>query len=401
MLLEHLNDLFGKKPNHKRQKLDASNETIDHNQDCLGMTPLHILACSAKHVLHLFQIIISDQPGSLISEDKWGCLPIIYVIWGNAPQKIVQFLIDAQKSAFPDFILNWDKMLEILCRAGVSLNIVMRLLQIQRASFPGQNFNLPKAARELTIQCLGKCKSFEGFPLVWEFLVVALGSSQAHQELVQSLLEVEQRFFPDQTDADWQMLCEEFVQPLSGWWHSDDSVVSLATFDFLVKCNIPERLGMIGIRKWRLDIQNSVEGLSSTSCSGRDVANLLDTIHFKLMTYEHEYSQLKDETSLLELALWKFKLDEMLMMHQNNDGVGNHGQAMEDDVDRKRECLMNCGAGIIIPNVLPFLIPTISSDDDTEESTSDDEGGSGGDDALDGFDNDSSSSADEISEISS
>ena len=205
----------------------------------------------------------------------------------------------------------------------------------------------------------------------------ALGSSQAHQELVQSLLEVEQRFFPDQTDADWQMLCEEFVQPLSGWWQSDGSVVSLATFDFLVKCNIPERLGMIGVRKWQLDIQNLVEECSSVEDQD-DAAIFFDTIHSKLMTYEHEYSQLKNETSLLELALWKFKLDEMVMKHQNNVGVGNHGQAMEDDADRKRECLMNCGAGIIIPNVLPFLIPAISSDDDTEESTSDDEGGRGG-----------------------
>ena len=98
---------------------------VVHGQDCLGMTPLHILACSTTHNLDLlFRFIVANSPSSLITEDKWGCLPILYTIWGGAPDEIVQFLIDEHKSAFPNHILNWDFMMETLCRSGASLDIV-------------------------------------------------------------------------------------------------------------------------------------------------------------------------------------------------------------------------------------------------------------------------------------
>ena len=65
-----------------------------------------------------------------------------------------------------------------------------------------------------------------------------------------------------------------------------------------------------------------------------------DTIHSKLATYEREYRWLKDGAFLLELALWKSKVDEL------------------DDVipGMKEQCRVTCGADIIIPNVLPYLI---------------------------------------------
>ncbi|KAL7541836.1 hypothetical protein ACHAXR_011247 [Thalassiosira sp. AJA248-18] len=52
-----------------RNKLNPSG----NQQDCLGMTPLHILACSAKQKLALYQVIVERYPENLITEDKWGC----------------------------------------------------------------------------------------------------------------------------------------------------------------------------------------------------------------------------------------------------------------------------------------------------------------------------------------
>ena len=73
---------------------------VDNNQeDCLGMTPLHILACSSKQDLDLYRFIFASQPDSLIAEDKWGCPPLLYAIWGGAPQDIIQFLVSSQKAA--------------------------------------------------------------------------------------------------------------------------------------------------------------------------------------------------------------------------------------------------------------------------------------------------------------
>jgi hypothetical protein len=42
-------------------------------QDCLGMTPLHILTCSSVHDLELYRIIVENYPTNLITEDRWGC----------------------------------------------------------------------------------------------------------------------------------------------------------------------------------------------------------------------------------------------------------------------------------------------------------------------------------------
>ena len=65
---------------------------------------------------------------------------------------------------------------------------------------------------------------------------------------------------------------------------------------------------------------------------------------------------------------------------------------MEDGANLKRQCRINCGAGVVIPNVLPFLIPAVRSDDNTNTSTSNEEGDSGNDNDIDALDYGSSSS---------
>jgi hypothetical protein len=54
-------------------------------QDCLGMTPLHILACSSVHDIKLYRVIIKNYPTNLITEDRWGAIPLLYAFWGAAP----------------------------------------------------------------------------------------------------------------------------------------------------------------------------------------------------------------------------------------------------------------------------------------------------------------------------
>jgi hypothetical protein len=49
-------------------------------QDCLGMTPLHILTCSTVQCLELYQLIIDKYPANLIFEDAWGATPLLYAV---------------------------------------------------------------------------------------------------------------------------------------------------------------------------------------------------------------------------------------------------------------------------------------------------------------------------------
>ena len=175
-----------------------------------------------------------------------------------------------------------------------------------------------------------------------------------HQEVIQSLLEMQQHFFADQGSMSFWLLCEELVQPLEGgWWRPNRYYNSMRSFDFMVKCNIAERLNTIRVRKWQLDIKCLVGRICSIQSS--KLGSYFDTIHCKLVAYEREFNHLKDAAFLLELALWKAKVDESI-----NDTAGV-----------KMQCLINCGAEIIIPNVLQFLICTIDNKDDDEDYGSD------------------------------
>ena len=44
-------------------------------QDCLGMTPLHILACSTQQNVEMYRLMIEKYPEALIMKDKWGIYP--------------------------------------------------------------------------------------------------------------------------------------------------------------------------------------------------------------------------------------------------------------------------------------------------------------------------------------
>eukprot|EP00585_Thalassiosira_rotula_P022791 CAMPEP_0196221552 /NCGR_PEP_ID=MMETSP0912-20130531/42925_1 /TAXON_ID=49265 /ORGANISM="Thalassiosira rotula, Strain GSO102" /LENGTH=194 /DNA_ID=CAMNT_0041500071 /DNA_START=141 /DNA_END=725 /DNA_ORIENTATION=- len=185
----------------------------------------------------------------------------------------------------------------------------------------------------------------------------------AHQELVQSLQEIEQSFFPDKNDTNWRLVCEEFVRPIKGWWHPGDPVTSSITFHFLVKCSVQERLDGIGVAKWKLSIESMVKRVSHGGIRAfigtinSDIVYLpalIDNIHSKIVFYEQKYRQLKDATSLLELALWKSKIDESMLIVQCN--TIEHGVQPENQAaDLKAQCFVNCGADVIIPLVLQFL----------------------------------------------
>jgi hypothetical protein len=86
-----------------RGKLDPM---VVSQQDCLGMTPLHILACSSVHDLELYRVIIEKYPLTLITEDRWGALPLLYAFWGAAPAEIIQFLLESYQSLYPSHAFN-------------------------------------------------------------------------------------------------------------------------------------------------------------------------------------------------------------------------------------------------------------------------------------------------------
>jgi hypothetical protein len=107
-----------------RSQLDSTG----NNQDCLGMTPLHILACSSVHDFELYRVIIENYPANLITEDRWGATPLLYAFWGAAPAEIIQFLLESYQSLYPGHVFNWTMMVETMGRCDTPKERIENLL---------------------------------------------------------------------------------------------------------------------------------------------------------------------------------------------------------------------------------------------------------------------------------
>lgn len=111
-------------------------------QDTLGMTPLHILACSTFQNIELYKIFIDKHPESLITKDRWGAVPLLYAVWRDAGKEIEQLLVQSYTLIFPNYVLNWNMMMETIAWAGLSRDRYRCLHNIQKESFPNQNIDL-------------------------------------------------------------------------------------------------------------------------------------------------------------------------------------------------------------------------------------------------------------------
>jgi hypothetical protein len=110
-------------------------------QDCLGMTPLHIMACSTVQQLEVYRLMIDKYPDNLIIADAWGATPLLYALWGDAPNKIIHFLINSYQSLYPDHEFEWSTMLITLGQANAPEGVIQNLLDVQSTLYPEQNIN--------------------------------------------------------------------------------------------------------------------------------------------------------------------------------------------------------------------------------------------------------------------
>ena len=118
-------------------------------QDCLGMTPLHILACSSVHDLEVYRVIVENYPTNLITADRWGAVPLLYAFWGGAPHDITQFLLNSYQSLHPNHVFNWTMMVETMGRCDTPIERIENLLHVKQT--------LPKDVTEIGNGALTSC----------------------------------------------------------------------------------------------------------------------------------------------------------------------------------------------------------------------------------------------------
>ena len=271
----------------RRSKLNPTGR----QRDCLGMTPLHILACSTSQHLELYQVLIKRFPENLITEDEWGAVPLLYAVWGNAPREITQFLATSIQSLHPDYKFNWVTMMEALIEGSESV------------------------------------------------------------ETFQNLLDMHEEFFTDQC-IHWEAVLDKAAAGISFSSKSKE-------FQFLVQYSISKRVKDIGLKYLRCDITDSItnypNGYENVRCNmGGNVGKkkkLLVDIRNKLDHYEKEYLCMKEATSMIELALWKIKIDDI-------EGEGEKKTNLESPHARE-QCRISCGADTTIAHVLPYLMPPL------------------------------------------
>ena len=275
--VDQLNDATNIRISQRRSKLDPTGS----QRDCLGMTPLHIMACStAIQNIELYKVLVTNYPESLITEDRWGAVPLLYAIWGSAPDEIVQFLVESYQSIHPNYEFDWTDMVQTIYR-------------------------------------------------------------HSHLDITQNLLDVKKEFFPDQRIG-WDAIIED------AYGMKNPSVLS-----YLFKCSVAERLSTIGLKQWRDAIINDIDSISDGSRAAH--RTYLDNVSAKLSRFEMEYHKLKETTTLLELALWKTKMND-----DENTGDASRRCSKKMKVDEsgvREQCRVQSGADIIIPLVLPYMLP--------------------------------------------
>jgi hypothetical protein len=271
-------------------------------QDCLGMTPLHILACSTVQCLELYQFIVDNFPGNLIVEDTWGATPLLYAIWGDAPNEIVEFLVKSYQSLYPNHEFDWNDMLITLGRANASKCVIQNLIDVQQRLSSGYNIN-------------------------WDHILGVLAA------------ETEYEIYPK-------------------------------TFCFLTRCSIATRVNAIGVKHFRDAMVDDWMGDDHDFSREEWRTETLT----KLEYYESEYRRLKEITSLLELALWKLRMDDSTL--EQGDAIGRGNKKMKvDQSDFRLQCRVNCGADHVVENVWPYSLPPdfvrsyvyVNNEDDEDE----------------------------------
>jgi hypothetical protein len=124
----------------------------------------------------------------------------------------------------------------------------------------------------------------------------------------------------------------------------------------LLQTIFAERVRWLGLVGWKSDMMAAMDEALATDWSSR--SREIGLLYFKLATYER-----LESVSLLELALWKVKIDSCKPGYETDhrrDEASSHpksprfDKAHLDGVDRE-SCRINSGANVVISNVLPFL----------------------------------------------
>lgn len=233
--------------------------------------------------MEMFRLLVGKCPESLITEDKWGDIPLLYAIWCNSPKEVLNFLVDSYKCYHPDYEFDWTGMIETLCKSCVPLIRVQRLINVHQNSFANQQYDT--------------------------------------QDIVMELARYDTQ---------------------NSTTHRPCTVHRV--FQYLLQNSVSSRLDRLKVERWRTEILGDVKDLPE---SAGEREQFVSKVIAKLELYE----LVKEATTVLELSLWKAKLDECCSEPPCKKVRGGDG------ANCRTGCRINCGADIVIRNAVLYLVP--------------------------------------------
>jgi len=143
------------------------------------------------------------------------------------------------------------------------------------------------------------------------------------------------------------------------WYNQFDSCENLTTVDLVGVERIQKTLSSLLLESWRTEINTEINRINQVlpsnvpSTKAATIRWWISTVIYRMEHYKAEhYRLLKEDMTLLELAVWKAKLDE------KDDDSSQKVQAKKAKIDvesARKERRITSGADSIIRNVLPFL----------------------------------------------
>jgi hypothetical protein len=146
---------------------------------------------------------------------------------------------------------------------------------------------------------------------------------------------------------------------------------SLTIAKALIRHIIGCRLKFLGLDQWKIEILNAIDAVSVIWTTEEKIEALRKVYAKLLPRYER-----MEALSQMELILWKIKIDDETISTRSNNSngerEGNFHKRLKVDEEKSAEsslvnqnhlrmkrnrCRVNCGASIVISNVLKFLGP--------------------------------------------
>ena len=122
---------------------------------------------------------------------------------------------------------------------------------------------------------------------------------------------------------------------------------------FLFSCGMSDRVKTLAFKVWRDYVSQMI--LTADFEWNLDNHSILRSIRDKLVHFEHELPKLKEATTILEIALWKMKINDKSF----KENMTQHQKKIKtDESSIRQQCRVACGADVVIGHVLTFLINT-------------------------------------------